>query len=441
MADTTLPPALQPANPLDLIAARSNWNGLRVFSWIVMTFLATAIGWSFFAELDQVSVAMGEVKPQSKLKVIQHLEGGLIQRLYVQEGDVVKEGAPLVQLELALTSINRDEILVRLDSLALQRARLQSEALGKPLVFPEAEAKRRPDLVRSEREAFEARTREATSVGSSLGEQTRQRELAVAEYEAARRAKRADLALSRERLDISEKLLKDSLTPRVEHLRLQSEVERLDGELMTLDQSIPRAAAAVAEARERAREEKLKFQRRAYDELQTVELNYARTTELLSEATDQRKRTLIASPIDGVVKNMRFTTLGGVVKAGEPIMEIVPTDDQLVIEAKLNPTDRGYVAVGQSAQVKISTYDFVRYGGLEGKVILIAADSNADPKGEPYFRVIVETDKSYLGDDPKTLLITPGMQATVDIHTGKRSVAFYLIKPVLKLRNEAFRER
>jgi adhesin transport system membrane fusion protein len=441
MADTTLQPARLPTNPLDRIAARSNWSGVRIISWIVMAFLASLVSWSFFAELEQVSVATGEVKPQSKLKVIQHLEGGLIQRLYVQEGDVVKEGAPLVQLELALSGINRDEILVRLDSLALQRARLQSEALGKPLVFPEVEAKRRPDLVRSEREAFDARNRETTSTISSLNEQVRQRELAVAEYEAARKAKRADLALSRERLEISEKLLKDALTPRVEHLRLQSEVERLDGELATLEQSIPRANAAVAEAREKAREEKLKFQRRAYDELQQVELNYARTSEQLSEATDQKKRTLITSPIDGVVKNMRFTTLGGVVKAGEPIMEIVPTDDQLVIEAKLNPTDRGYVAVGQSARVKISTYDFVRYGALEGKVTQIAADSNADQKGETYFRVIVETEKSYLGDDPTTLLITPGMQATVDIHTGKRSVAFYLMKPVLKLKNEAFRER
>jgi adhesin transport system membrane fusion protein len=131
-----------------------------------------------------------------------------------------------------------------------------------------------------------------------------------------------------------------------------------------------------------------------------------------------------------------------VVKPGEPIMEIVPTGDRLVVEAKLSPTDRGYVEVGQPARIKISTYDFVRYGTLDGKVILIAADANNDQRtNEPYFRVIVETEKSYLGDDPTTLLITPGMQATVDIQTGKRSVAFYMTKPVLKLKNEAFRER
>jgi adhesin transport system membrane fusion protein len=437
MADTTL----APVSPLDRIAARSNWSGVRILSWLIMGFLATAVGWSFFAQLEQVSVASGEVKPESKLKTIQHLEGGLIQRLYVQEGDVVKEGDPLVQLELAVTGINKDELQVRIDSLKLQRARLQSEAFSTPLQFPETEASRRPDLLRTERETYDAHTREINSVIGGLADQTRQRELAVAELEANRKSKRADQALLRERLDISQKLLKDNLTPRVEHLRLQSEAERLDGELMALEQSIPRASAALSETREKAREERAKFQRRAQDELQQVEVNYARTVELLNEATDQRKRTLITSPIDGVVKNMRFTTLGGVVKAGEPIMEIVPSGDQLVIEAKLSPTDRGYVAVGQSARVKISTYDFVRYGALEGKVTMIAADSNVDQKGEAYFRVIVETEKSYLGDDPKTLLITPGMQATVDIQTGKRSVAFYLMKPVFKLRNEAFRER
>lgn len=442
MADVTLPARGRELSPLDRIAARSNWSGTRILAWIVMLLLATGVGWSFYAELEQVSIANGEVVPQGKLKVVQHLEGGSIQRLFVQEGDVVTEGAPLIQLELAVTGVNRDELQVRIDALTLQRARLQSEAFGKPLQFPEAEAKRRPDLVRSERETFEARTREFNSLISGLNEAVRQKELAVLELQAQRKAKEADLALARERLTISEKLLKDQLTPRVEHLRAQSEVEKLDGELMTLLQSIPRAAASTGEVREKLREERAKFQRRAQEEIQAAEVNNARTVELLSEATDQRKRTLITSPIDGVVKNMRFVTVGGVVKAGEPIMEIVPTGDRLVIEAKLNPTDRGYVEVGQSARVKISTYDFIRYGSLEGKVILIAADANNDQRnGEPYFRVIVETEKSHLGDDPTTLLITPGMQATVDIHTGKRSVAFYLTKPVLKLKNEAFRER
>lgn len=162
---------------------------------------------------------------------------------------------------------------------------------------------------------------------------------------------------------------------------------------------------------------------------------------MLRQATDQELRTEIRSPIDGVVKNMRFTTLGGVVKGGEPIMDIVPTGDTLVIEARLDPVDRGYVQVGQPATVKVSTFDYARYGGLEGEVTLVAPDSTQPENAPPFFRVLVETDKDYLGDQPGEFAITPGMQASVDIHTGTRSVLEYLIRPVLKMKHEAFRER
>ena len=164
--------------------------------------------------------------------------------------------------------------------------------------------------------------------------------------------------------------------------------------------------------------------------------------ELLAQATDQGVRAEIKSPIDGVVKKLRTNTIGGVVTPGEAIMEIVPSGEKLVVEARLNPTDRGYVDAGQPAIVKISTYDFVRYGGLQGTVTQVAPDASTDAKsGSPYFEVIVETDKSWLGAEPGSLPITAGMQATVDIRTGSRTVIDYLLKPVLKLRDEAFRER
>jgi len=161
----------------------------------------------------------------------------------------------------------------------------------------------------------------------------------------------------------------------------------------------------------------------------------------LSEATEQKIRADVRSPIDGIVKNLRFNTIGGVVQPGEAIMEIVPIGDNLVIEAKLTPTDRGYVAVGQSTTVKISTYDYARYGGLNGRVTMVAPDTSTDEDGAPYFRVLVETDKTYLGQRAGELPIVPGMEATVDIHTGTRTVLDYLLKPVLKMRDEAFRER
>ena len=188
-------------------------------------------------------------------------------------------------------------------------------------------------------------------------------------------------------------------------------------------------------------EERLRFQREAEDELGKAEQAIARIGTLFNEATKKDVRSEIKSPIDGVVKNIRFNTLGGVVAPGEPIMEIVPTGGNLVIEAKLSPLDRGYVKVGQPAVVKISSYDFVRYGSLDGYVILVAAGTRQNEQLGPYYRVVVQTEKSYFGEKVGSLPIMPGMEATVDIHTGQKSVMDYLVKPVLKLREEAFRER
>jgi adhesin transport system membrane fusion protein len=204
---------------------------------------------------------------------------------------------------------------------------------------------------------------------------------------------------------------------------------------------VPRAESTLAEAKARYEEEQEKSVRRLIDSLAGVELQIARVDTLINQASDQFRRTIIRSPIDGVVKNMRYNTIGGVVRSGEPIMEIVPVADNLVIEAKLKTIDRGYVQVGQRAVVKILTYDFVRYGSLNGIVERIGASTNVDQNGEPYYQVIVQTEKNYLGAEKGLLPIAPGMQATVDIHTGTRTVLNYFIKPVLKLRDEAFRER
>ena len=325
----------------------------------------------------------------------------------------------------------------------------------------------------SKRKTLEDRKRETASSAGAIHQQVRQKELEVKELESRRQAVGNNLNLAKERFKMSTSLLASGLTPRMEHLQLEAEVENLEGEKRTIESSIPRARAAVAEVEGRLREEKERvegelnnlipaipraraavaeienrtqeevnrFRREARDELGTVEQAISRIGALLDEATEQKGRAEIKSPIEGVVKNMGFNTIGGVVRPGDPIMEIVPTSENLVIDAQLNPTDRGYVELGQKAVVKISTYDFVRYGSLDGEVIMVAPDTSTDPNGNPYFRVVVKTDKTYLGLKEGALPITPGMQATVDIHTGEKSVIDYLVKPVLKLRHEAFRER
>ncbi len=425
-----------------LVAARPipTW---RPIAWAIVLLMAGGLSWAALAELDEVAVAMGEVVPQGNVKVIQHLEGGIVQRIDVEEGDMVRAGVPLILLDLGTTGVNREELQVRLDGHLLTRARLRAEATGAgSLQFPAEVAARRPSLVAAEQRAFAARRTELRSSLKVLQEQVRQRELEVEELEANQRATAHNLALARERLRMSSSLLSQGLTAKMDHLELQAEVESLEGEIQRLKPAIPRARAAVEEALERQREVDSGFRREAEESLGGEELAIAQIREVLVKATDQGLRAEIKSPIDGVVKNMRYHTIGGVVKPGEAIMEIVPSGSNLVIEARLKPTDVGYVEAGQKATVKISTYDFVRYGGLDGRVILVAPDSTTDPQtGETYFRVVVRTDKTWLGETEGTWAITPGMEATVDIHTGEKTVIDYLIRPVLKLRHEAFRER
>jgi adhesin transport system membrane fusion protein len=435
---TAAPPG---ASPIDRILADHPVPSLRVPAWICGVFLTIGLVWAWQAQLDEVAIARGEVIPQGRVKVVQHLEGGIVQSIAVQEGSKVVAGDLLLTLELSPTAINREELQIRLDAFVLNRSRLEAEANGGAPQFPAAEAGRRPELVRTERESYDARRREFQAALAGIQEQARQRELLLQELEATKVSKINDLRLARERLRLGASLLSGNLIPRIEYIQMQRDVEKLDGEHAVLLQQIPRAEAAISEMRERLREEQIKFQRQAFEELGRVEAQLQRTRELLADAVGQRVRTEIRSPSDGIVKNIRYTTVGGVVRPGDPIMEVVPADDRLVVEAKLSPVDRGYVREGQRAIVKVTAYEFVRYGGLEGKVALIAADTTTENNGTVYFRVVVETDRSHLGERAGDYPVVAGMQATVDIQTGARSVIDYLVRPVLKLRHEAFRER
>ena len=429
-------------NRLDGLETKARARGWRHSAFLIILAIAVLLTWANYAELEEVAVASGEVVPQGQVKVIQHLEGGIISQIFVTEGTIVEAGDLLLQLDRGITGSNRDEVQIELDGLILTRVRLVAESQGTELVFPEAESARQPELVVAERQTFEGHKLELASTITVLREQKRQRELDVRQIRAQLNSVRNNLALTLERFVMSEELLSEGLTPKIDHVQIKQEVEELQGEMEELKSAIPRAQASIAEASGRIKEEKLRAKRIALEEKSAVERRIAAAREKLSRATDQVVRSEITSPIAGVVQSMRHHTIGGVARPGEPLMEIVPTQERLVIEAKLNPTDIGYVRVGHKSLVKITTYDFSRYGGLEGKVVSISPDSHVDSAtGQSYFRVIAETDKNYLGDGPGDLPIAPGMEATLDIHTGSKSVMQYLLKPVIMVKSEAFRER
>jgi len=407
---------------------------------IVLVALVLLIVWSMFAQVDQVVTAPGKVIPHNKVKVIQHLEGGIIKTLNVHENSVVKAGEPLLELNLATAGMNRDELAARLASLRISKMRLEAESSGKPLHIPDADVKAYPNIVDAEEATYRARVNELDSSLDVISGQIAQSRQRVAELEAKLQSTERSLAIAQQELAVSTDLVKDKLTSQLEHFQRRSAVERLLGDVAMTKQAIPGARGALEESTARKREEEGKFRRRAADELSEVQQKLASVQQEFGRATDQENRAVIRSPIDGIVKNVRYTSPGNVVKAGEPIMEVVPLKDELVMEVSLDPRFRGYVSVGEDAFVKITAFDYVRYGGLQGKVTAVAADTDVGKDDQHFYRVMVSTDKGYLGDNPQELHITPGMQAEVDIHLERRSIFWLLVKPVLKLKHEAFRQ-
>jgi adhesin transport system membrane fusion protein len=428
-------------SPLDELKKRRRPSAWRLLGWTAAGLIIAFVAWARTASFDQFATALGEVTPSDKVKVIQHLEGGMIKNLYVTDGQVVAPEDPLVELQLAVTGTNPEELAARLDGLNLTRARLMAESRGIALVLPSVIAVRHPDLAAAEQAAYDAHKIELANRLQSAQDRVTQQELAVSEMVATANATSIDLGLSRKNLAMSADLLKDGLTSKMDHLEKEREVKLLEGKLETLQSSIPKAKAALAEAERDFDDEKFKDQSEILEHLGRIEQEIASVKELLAEAQDQSLRRLIRSPVAGIVKNMHYHTIGGVVGAGTPIMEIVPTEEKLVIEARLRPEDVGNVKLGQSVRIKVSAYDYIRFGALEGTLTYISADSLVDDEGLPYFQVRVKPERAYLGAKEGELPIRPGMTASVDIRTGAKTVLEYLLKPVIRLRYDALHER
>jgi adhesin transport system membrane fusion protein len=426
------------ANPLP------SWGPIIVL--IVLT-IVSGVVWATFAEMDQTTTAEGKVVPKGDLKVVQHLEGGIIKELYVREGSQVKQDQPLLQLDVRASGLKQDELEVQLFSQMALRARLEAEINGRPPIFPDEIKSRRSNFVEIQTRAYEARKTELESALAVLKSALAQKEQEVKDLTGKLQTVTGNYEVTKVRFEDASKLLKDRLVSRDDHRKLEAELEDLNLQRNSTREMIGKAQAAVGEANARIKEKTDTFRREAQTELSNVIDTISKLREELTTSDERGARLEVKSPIDGIVKNLRYTTIGGVVKPGEPIMEIVPTGDTLVVSLKLDPSDRGFISEGQPAKVKISTYDFNRYGGLDGRVALVAADAMIDEeekakgKAKPYFEVIVETDKNYLGKVEGELPITPGMQATVDIHTGTKTVVEYVISPILKMKSEAFRER
>lgn len=429
-----------PVKYLDEVVQRVGQPAWRLWDRRALGVLLLLLVWTMVARIDRVVAAPAKVIPMDKVKVIQHLEGGIVKDLTVKEGQFVRKGDALVQLDLATIGVNGVELSTRMQAMKLTKARLQAESGGIDFVLPAKIEDKLREAAKAERNTFDARWSEHRSTLAALDGQLIQSRQRVGELRARLASSQQSLRLAQQELAISERLIGDRLVSEIEHTQRKGNVEKFKGDVAAAEQSIPGALAQVDEFTARRAEEVGKFRRRAADELAEVERNMATLGDQVTRADDQEDRSVVRAPIDGFVKNVKYVATGNIVKAGEPIMEIVPAKDQLVLEVKLAPSDRGYVKVGQQALVKISAYDFYRYGGLEGRVQAIAADTDEGRNQEQYFRVIVETNKSHFGDAGQGMAITPGMNGEVNIQVETQSLLWALLRPIFRIKAEAFKE-
>jgi len=416
-------------------------RGGSLILWFTLLLFIGGVVWAYYAEIEEVTRGNGKVVPSRQLQVIQNLEGGILSAVLVNIGDVVEEGQLLLQIDDKRFSAPYRKSRSNYLALRAQIARLQAETYGTAFVVPAEVAKENLEVGRREEALFETRQKQLEEKLGALSEQIYQREIEISEL----KAKITELRRTRKHLtkeiQLTKPLVDAGVVAEVEFLRLERQDSEMEGQITASRLALPRAESKLKEARRKISEEKLRF---SNDAKQDLNIAYTEIESLQASSvalSDRLLRTAVRSPVKGIVNQIFINTVGGVIQPGMDIIQIVPLDDTLLVEAKIKPSDIAFIGPNLKATVKITAYDFTIYGGLEAKVEHISADSIVDENGNSFYLVNVRTGKNFLGTEQNPLPIIPGMIATVDILTGKKSVLTYLLKPILRAKNLALRER
>nr|WP_301271391.1 HlyD family type I secretion periplasmic adaptor subunit [Pseudomonas mandelii] len=415
---------------------------VRLTIWAIIGFFVFLMLWANFAVVDEVTKGDGKAIPSSKIQKIQNLEGGIVSELFVTEGQIVEAGAPLIRLDDTRFASNVGETEADRLSMLLRVERLSAEVDDRALNFPADVLKAVPVQAASEESLYISRRQQLHDEIGGLKEQLIQRQQELREFTSKQSQYRNALSLQRQEINMSEPLVAQGAVSPVEVLRLKRAEVETRGQLDATTLAIPRAESAIKEVQRKIDETRGKFRSEAL-----TQLNEARTDLNKAQATgkaleDRVSRTLVTSPVRGIVNKLLVNTIGGVIQPGSDLVEIVPLDDTLLVEAKIRPQDIAFLHPGQDATVKFTAYDYTIYGGLKAKLEQIGADTITDEdKKTTYYIIKLRTERSHLGTDEKPLLIIPGMVASVDIITGKKTVLSYLLKPIIRARAEALHER
>ena len=406
--------------------------------------------WAAFAEIDELARGNGKVIPTDKIQTVQSLDGGIISEIFIKEGDIVKFDDPLMKIDTTRFQATLEESKQEYLSLLAVKARFEIESridIDNDLPKIEFDAKVLEDDSKyniNEKLLLENRFRELKSSINVLKSQENQKIQELREIESTIRKLSDSLGFIEEQRKTIRKLVERGVKSNFDLLNIEKEYNQTKGDLQTAKLSISRSNYAINEAQNKIKEKINIFKSEASNELQKAVSQINRFEAKLVGDRDKVAKTTITSPVDGIIKQLNFNTIGGVVQSGIDLIEIVPLSDALVVEAKIDPKDIAFINPSQKAIIKITAYDFAIYGGLDAKIVEISADTIVDKEskeGKSYYRVLVKTDKNYLERKGKRLPIIPGMVATVDIVTGKKTILDFILKPILKVRQDSLHER
>ncbi|KOO15288.1 hemolysin secretion protein D [Vibrio xuii] len=434
-------------------------NSARIMLWVMVLFFILAGVWASWAEIDKVTVGQGKVVPSSQIQVVQNLEGGLVKEILVREGQNVTKGQQLLLIDdtrFRSDYREREQQVANLTASVLQlSASLTSVEINEDfdasnwqnnvklnfnkLAFPPVLDEQQPNLVARQRAEYRQDLNKLRNQISLIDQQVKQKQQDLVEIKARVRNLRDGYNFAKKELEITRPLAEEGIVPRIELLKLQRQVNDTRRELTSSELKRPVLESAIREAMLSRIDTAQKFRSEQQEKLNQAQDKLSSLTESTVGLEDRVNRTIVTSPVTGTVKTLNVNTVGGVIQPGMDIVEIVPSEDTLLVEAKIAPQDIAFLRPDLHTVVKFSAYDFIKYGGLEGTLEHISADTTTDEEGNSFYLVRVRTKETSLDKD-NSLPIIPGMTASVDIITGKRTILEYLLKPILSAQNNALKE-
>jgi len=427
----------------DLTTRMKPRTASNLLLWFVVAFVVAFFTWAALTELDRTVRGMGRVVPSSQLQVVSNLEGGVVQEILVRSGQLVRAGDVLIRLDRTQTGAEFGSGSATISALTIKIARLQAEVLGRAPVYPASADPLAADQVRIEQSLHASRMADLSSRVGAASARVSQAQRAVAEAQAGHQARATTYAQRRSEARLIRPLVERGIEPRLSLIQAESAADVAQSEMLAASEAISRARSAVAEAQSGLALQQREWRAQAATELAAAQAEFGARQRALPALADRAQRTVLRAPLSGRINRVLVTTVGGSVRAGEPVVEIVPSEESLLVEARVQPADIAFVRIGQSARVAITAYDRSIYGVLEGRVVTISPDAVLEERtGETYYTVRVRTDVSVLRDPHgRALPIGPGMVAEVDLLGEKRSILQYILSPITRLSETALREQ